>query len=451
MKNKKEKILNIIIFVAFIVLSFIIATKHEYWADEAQSWMIARDNSFIEIMKMTRYEGTPCLWTMFLKVFISMGLPYQYFYIIPWLCSIIGIFVLLFKLKIPQILKVALPFSYFIFYQYTIFARSYCLILPVLALIALYYKEKENKIITYSILLTCLMGISSHTYLMSGSLFLDLLYSLYKKDKFKLGTKKYVVICILAIFYLITFIMVVPNKNCGSLLNSGRSLCVCISNALFSSKLNGSLIAEILCFVCFAIFVKQSDIKNRLLLILFLISPLIINTFVHAEIWHIGIFFLTFVFYCIFTEEINNKVFKYMILIFCIISINWTILSCKYDFNNVMSPNEEVIAYLKAIDAENKKVYGIGFNSVEFNPYFEENLYDNYNSEKGYYKWNLDNGYMSREEIENDLPDIFVCHWLDADIVPKDTGYTKKVFEGRVFLKDRMYIDNIMHVYVKEK
>ena len=39
-----------------------------------------------------------------------------------------------------------------------------------------------------------------------------------------------------------------------------------------------------------------------------------------------------------------------------------------------MSPNEQVIAYLKEIDAENKKVYGIGYNPIEFNPYFEKNL-----------------------------------------------------------------------------
>ena len=451
MENKKEKILNIIIFILFIISSIFIATKHEYWADEAQSWMIARDNSFIEIMQITRYEGTPCLWTMLLKVFISIGLPYQYFFIVPIIFSTIGIYILLFKLKLPQVLKVLLPFSYFIFYQYTIIARSYCLILPVLTLIALYYREKEIKIITYSIFLVFLMGISSHTYLMSGCLFLDLLYSLYKENKFKITIKNYIIIGVLCIVYLITLLLVMPNDNCGSSLNSGKSLCVAISNALFSSKFHENLVDEILCFVVFSIFVKQVNFKNKIFLLLFLISPLLINIFVHAEVWHVGIFFLTFVFFSIFAEVIENKYLKYMMVVFCLFSITWTIKSCQYDFYNEISPNEDVVAYLKENDAENKIVYGVGYNPVEFNPYFEDNLYDNYKSEKGYYKWNLDNGYMSREEIENNLPDIFVCHWLQADIVPENAGYTKKVFEGCVFSKNGTYFDNIMHVYVKEK
>ena len=64
---------------------------------------------------------------------------------------------------------------------------------------------------------------------------------------------------------------------------------------------------------------------------------------------------------------------------------------------------------------------------------------------------NLDKEYMSSEEISKDLPDIFVCHWLESYIVPEDAGYTKKIFDANISLKGKLYIDNIMYVYVREE
>ena len=95
---KKNKLINIAVFIVFLLISLLVGSKHEPWSDEAQSWIIARDASVGEIVwNLSRYEGTMPLWQLTLKLFISLGLTYEYFYIIPIIISLAGLIVFLGK------------------------------------------------------------------------------------------------------------------------------------------------------------------------------------------------------------------------------------------------------------------------------------------------------------------------------------------------------------------
>ena len=134
-KLKQNKVINFIIktliIITFIILSIIIADKHEPWSDEAQSYLLARDTNFIEIFKYMKYEGTPPLWVFIIKIFLSLGGTYQTFYILPIIFSTIGLILFEYKIKVPWYIKIIFPFTYFLFYQYTIVVRSYCLVFPL--------------------------------------------------------------------------------------------------------------------------------------------------------------------------------------------------------------------------------------------------------------------------------------------------------------------------------
>lgn len=73
---KKQKYIefaiNISITVIFAVLSLTVSSFHEHWSDEAQSYLLARDNSFLEIFQYIKYEGTPALWVIIIKIFILL-------------------------------------------------------------------------------------------------------------------------------------------------------------------------------------------------------------------------------------------------------------------------------------------------------------------------------------------------------------------------------------------
>ena len=130
--SKKTKIIvKLLIIILFIVVSLFIGSRHEHWSDEAQSFLLARDTTFDDIFYYMRYEGTPSLWVMTIKLFLLLGGTYKTFYILPIIFSTIGVIIFEFKVKVPWYIKILFPFTYFLGYQYTIVARSSCLIFPI--------------------------------------------------------------------------------------------------------------------------------------------------------------------------------------------------------------------------------------------------------------------------------------------------------------------------------
>lgn len=105
---------------------------HEPWADEAQSWLIARDSSLGEIFfKRLHYEGTPGLWHLFLWLCARLHLSYTAMH---WATASIGVgavYVLLRYAPFPTVVRVMLPFSIALAYQTSIVARSYSFV-PIL-------------------------------------------------------------------------------------------------------------------------------------------------------------------------------------------------------------------------------------------------------------------------------------------------------------------------------
>ncbi len=71
------------------------AGHHEPWADEAQSWLIARDNHTLAgLLYAVKYEGTLPVWHLLLKAFQLAGLDYGHIYIIPLLLTAAGVVIL---------------------------------------------------------------------------------------------------------------------------------------------------------------------------------------------------------------------------------------------------------------------------------------------------------------------------------------------------------------------
>lgn len=139
------KNLQLLVFIIYSALILFGVLHHESWADEAQSWLIARDNNLSGILRLLPSEGHPPLWYLLLYPVTHLGLPYES---IKWLTAIIAIaavYLLLFRTNIPILLKLFLPFSYVFFFEYALFGRSYCLILFfIAAIISLYPKRYEK-------------------------------------------------------------------------------------------------------------------------------------------------------------------------------------------------------------------------------------------------------------------------------------------------------------------
>ena len=122
----------------FITLHIIITVFHEPWFDEAQAWQIAKCATVKQILfEIPHYEGHPPLWFLILAIPAKAGVPFEIgLKSIGFVVAVASAYLILFKLPYPPIMRLLLPFSFFLFYQYGIIVRPYGLMLLVLLLLA---------------------------------------------------------------------------------------------------------------------------------------------------------------------------------------------------------------------------------------------------------------------------------------------------------------------------
>jgi len=148
---KKIWIIYGLVLVAYICIGIYAGINHEPWADEAQAWLIARDShSIIDVLRAVKYEGTFPFWHFIVKGFQLAGLDYEHYFVIPLFFSAIGVIILFFT-ETPVIGKILIPFSFYVVFQNTVVARTYCLVFPAMMLILLFYKKRFEKPVKYNL------------------------------------------------------------------------------------------------------------------------------------------------------------------------------------------------------------------------------------------------------------------------------------------------------------
>ncbi len=143
---KKYRI-ECIVMLVYIVGISVISYFHEPWFDEAQAWQIARSASIKDILfKIPHWEGHPQLWHLLLVPFAKLGAPYLFSlkFVNIVICSA-AVSLLIFRSPFPKLLRCALPFTYFIFYQYGVLSRPYCIMMLAIFLMAVTYKNRDEK------------------------------------------------------------------------------------------------------------------------------------------------------------------------------------------------------------------------------------------------------------------------------------------------------------------
>lgn len=454
-QNKTIKlIVKALLIIAFIILSIKVANKHEHWSDEAQSYLLARDTNFIEIFKYMKYEGTPPLWVFTIKIFLSLGGTYQTFYILPIIFSTIGLILFEYKIKAPWYIKIIFPFTYFMFYQYTIVARSYCLVFPLLMLIAITYKKRFDKPLMFILCLFLFMNISLHTLLISGSLFL--IYILDSITNEKITTKKNKITNIIIFFeLLLTTIITIPSKECSFGTDNMTHLFHVISEATLGSELN--IFIEIILSMIILIIIILSLKKGDYIKFFFLFVPVtFIYIFITFQVWHVGIIWLLLFVYLIINNQINeNKPIKIFILLVCLIQSTWTISSINYDYNNKYSAGKDAANYLKEYVQKYKIIYGLGYSKTAIQPYFEKNIFDNKIIDKSFNIWTKDKGELDKIKLIDFNVDVYVI----SDLYKKDykqainfinnMKYKKHTIKGYTYIKDHIYETESYIIYIK--
>lgn len=471
LKNNKYNILFAIIIIVYALIIFTTGYYHEPWADEAQAFIHAREYSVSElIFERLKYEGHPIVWYLILKFvllfkFISSTAIYENLFVLTCGIQVLAIYLFLYKSKIPLLIKVLLPFTFFVVYQYPVVARNHSIVFPFLAIFAtFFYANRTKKPYMYSFLLIILANISAYTFVLSCVLFAFFLYDIWKENKFKII--KYFPILITGICIFLTTLYLNKPEDCTFPANlnldnlSIRELLYNLHLSFFNYEYELLYVIELYVVLFFYFLVTKIFCQNRYQIILFWainLSVLFVQTGFYANDWHYGytILFLIFSLW-ILTDENNQEkitIKKHFLFIITAVAvfipqIYWGLKSVQFDINENYCASKTISDYIKAEALLNKNIAVVGFKSVAIYPYFEQNIFYNLD-DHSLSSWKKEIRENSVKNIKKRKPDIL--------IFPKDDdleynylidGYiARREFCGYLFSKGVIKENNCYFLY----
>ena len=134
---------NLLMLVAFALLSFFVVMHHEIWRDEAYVWVLCRDCGFWELWKNVAIEGHPPLWYLLVLPLAKSGLAVFSMQVLAWIFAVLGAGFFVFKAPFSKFLKFSFLFSSGMFFWHAVVARSYSLFPLFIFILAFLHPKKR--------------------------------------------------------------------------------------------------------------------------------------------------------------------------------------------------------------------------------------------------------------------------------------------------------------------
>lgn len=219
--SKEHGKCDVITLIIYLLGVCTVSFFHEPWFDEAQAWAIARSGTIKEILfEIPHYEGHPPLWDLILLPFAKLGAPYELsLAIVNIFFMTLAVAVLLFKSPFPKLIRCLLPFNFFLFYQYGVISRPYCIFVLAIFFAAVCYKNRNEHPVKYLLCLALMCAVHSYGIMIAGGLCIVWLIEIfieYKKSGKLAGILKdrrcWLMFCLL-IFAMLVMAAIVPDEN----------------------------------------------------------------------------------------------------------------------------------------------------------------------------------------------------------------------------------------------
>ena len=456
-----------VVFVVYAAVFTIAAFHHEPWMDEAQAWLLAKDASLAEIfLKYLKYEGTPGLWHLLIYLPAKLGLPFWSIHVIAVICSATGVYLFLRNAPFPPFIKALYPFTFFALFQYGVIARSYSLLPAVLFLVAIHYRRRMEQPLLYLLLVFALANISAHTFLLAATLVLlhafDVLYHwrlLAKPLRIKhlAGMGFYGILTLLMAYLLAPppdhMLIRSSNTSIWHILNVGIEMIMgSLTYNPYSALPDLQFVLAGLVFIVTLIWLKQQQ-KRRMYVLPLLLLCLLFGI-KYKNLWHQGILFYLWVFVLWISYRDQLPGFKPqlkramgVVLVFVFgVHVYWGLSAVVYEIGNSYSAGREVAKYIRGNKLEHKKIFVSGWKCTSILPYFDRNIFYNFNNGSQQRFWNwcdtnrtaLGAGLAVMDTIAAQKPDVVIIasHYIPRQKIIALDGYRpQKFFRGFLFWK----------------
>lgn len=391
--SSRSQPLMYIAIAGYTLLTVFALRSHEPWADEAQSWLLARDATLRHLWgSLLHYEGTPGLWQTLIHGLIRLGLPYSGYSFVSAGLSLLAVYLLLRYAPLPLFVRLALPFTYFLCYQYAVIARSYALIAPLLFGIAALYPRARERPVLMTVLLALLAGVSAHGFLISACIWIVIFVPVLarggaSRKKILLAGVGYVLILV---FFLIS---AWPAQDAAFADHRGLAnlrLLPQIAKAGLAAAFIGYWIPSLVVIALSTPFLWRGG--GWLIFLLSTASLCLFGAVVYAQLWHFGVVFLVWIFgMWISAYRTRLTAAALAALITAIVfQCYWTGAAVLYDWKHQYSGSSAAAQYLRQTGIASQGVYAGGYPSVAIQPYFRSNIYSDFR-EGGYWDWSQRN------------------------------------------------------------
>ena len=325
------------VFILFVAVYVVITIFHEPWFDEAQAWQIAKCANWKEILfEIPHLEGHPPLWHLILMIPAKLGVPFEIgLKSVGLIISTFATYLMLFQSKLPRLVRILIPFTYFFFYQYGIVVRPYGLMLVVLLMVGMNLTQEQNHPWRLTLLLGLLCCTSAYGILFAGGISICIVWDIYR-EKGICGLLKELVrdsrtksLLLLLIFAIILILQILPSNDAYAINIHGdtslaiRLLCAfltfpvdCflststwfgieqVSMQAMRIPITEFMICSVIGFILWFVIICASSKRN----LKYLVVPYLLYVFFAASIYfsthHMGIVFLLFLFWA---EHISRE------------------------------------------------------------------------------------------------------------------------------------------------
>lgn len=134
---------ELVVWILFVAVTLLAVCFHEPWRDEAQGFLIVRDNTLPGLILHMRDESQFLLWFLFTWPFVRLcGLPIFGVNLLHWAVSCATAFLILRRAPFRLLTRAALIFSVVFAFEYTVIARHYALGLLLLAILLVNWRAR---------------------------------------------------------------------------------------------------------------------------------------------------------------------------------------------------------------------------------------------------------------------------------------------------------------------
>ena len=364
---------------------------HEPWVDEGQAWQMARSLSLSALFeKYIRYEGTPGLWHFFLWVLNWMHVSYTGMH---WICgalAVVSISILVLNAPFPRYLKLSLPFTFFLLFQYAVVARSYVLVPPALFVTAWWWKKRP---LVVAIALGLLANLSLHAAVISGGLAMVYFVEELTTESALNRARRHLLLCAFIVlgFYAFAIWTAWPPNDVSYLSNArGTMLPFPFSalRALFSPVFQTWILAALFWVAIAVMFCLRKKWLYLLPVMMFAVFCGVIP----GNFWHYGLVVPLVISLLWMTwPSPGSRVLRSELVgraaVICMagVQILWSGYALYFDHYNAYSPDASAAQFLKPY-VEGRSTIAVTYldetashvaNAVGILPYFDRNIFMN--------------------------------------------------------------------------